>query len=136
MKVVISMPHDAQSHAQLWMEYALADLAVARIPLPAESKYEILLFHAQQAVEKSFKAVLTRYEIDFPYTHNLQRLLELIPVALGQRELLLSSTSLSEFAVITRYPGELEPVTFERYKDFLSLAENIYAWALKVVSED
>ena len=105
------MPHNAHSLAKLWLEYALADLAIARIPLPTESKYELLLFHAQQSVEKSLKAVLALNEVDFPYTHNLQRLIELMPETLGQRELLLSATSLTEFAVITRYPGEIEPVS-------------------------
>lgn len=117
------------------MEYALADLSLARIALPAESKYELLLFHAQQAVEKSLKAVLTRYEIEFPYTHSLPRLVELIPESLGHRELLLSATVLTEFAVLTRYPGEMEPVTVDRYQRLLGLAEQVYQWALTVIDE-
>lgn len=47
------MPPDASSHdeALLWFEYAIADMAVATMPLPERSKYEMLLFHAQQADE-------------------------------------------------------------------------------------
>jgi HEPN domain-containing protein len=78
--------------------------------------------------------VLTLYEIDFPYTHNLQRLLEFIPVEFGGGELLLSATVLTEFAIITRYPGELEPVSVEYYHRLVSLAEQIYDWALNVVT--
>jgi HEPN domain-containing protein len=38
----------------------------------------IIGFHAQQAVEKSIKSVLTRHEIEFPRTHNLAMLIELL----------------------------------------------------------
>jgi HEPN domain-containing protein len=37
----------------------------------------ILGFHAQPAVEKSLKAVLASRAIEFPYTHDLDGLLEL-----------------------------------------------------------
>jgi HEPN domain-containing protein len=127
------MPHNARDHARFWLEYAQADLAIARIPLPAGAKYELLLFHAQQATEKSFKAVLTLYSIDFPYTHNLQRLVELMPESLGERDLLLAATILSEFAVLTRYPGEFEPVDKERYRRLILIAEQVYHWAQAVL---
>lgn len=38
----------------------------------------VIGFHAQQSVEKSIKSVLTRHEIEFPRTHNLSMLLELL----------------------------------------------------------
>ena len=38
----------------------------------------IIGFHAQQAVEKSLKSVLARHEIEFPRTHNLSMLIELL----------------------------------------------------------
>jgi hypothetical protein len=41
-----------------WLRYARSDLALARIERPAEVFLEMLCFHAQQAVEKSLKAVL------------------------------------------------------------------------------
>jgi len=43
-----------------WLENARADLALARSPLPLGGLYEHLCFHAQQAAEKSLKAVQTR----------------------------------------------------------------------------
>jgi HEPN domain-containing protein len=49
---------------------------LARMPLPAGAKYEQLLFHAQQAAEKALKAILILEGVDFPFTHNLQRLIE------------------------------------------------------------
>jgi len=38
----------------------------------------ILGFHAEQAVEKAVKAVLTAFEIEYPFTHDLLTLLELL----------------------------------------------------------
>lgn len=38
----------------------------------------IIGFHAQQAVEKAVKSVLTRQEVEFPRTHNLSMLIALL----------------------------------------------------------
>lgn len=38
----------------------------------------IIGFHAQQAVEKAIKSVLTRAAIEFPRTHNISMLIELL----------------------------------------------------------
>lgn len=38
----------------------------------------ILGFHAQQAIEKALKAVLARQSVEYPRTHNLAMLLELL----------------------------------------------------------
>ncbi|MDP1609719.1 MAG: HEPN domain-containing protein [Sulfuritalea sp.] len=38
----------------------------------------IIGFHAQQAVEKAIKSALTRHEVEFPRTHNLSMLIELL----------------------------------------------------------
>lgn len=130
------MLHNDLAHARLWLEFALADLSIARVELPVGGKYELLLFHAQQAVEKSLKAILTYNEIEFPYTHNLQRLVELVPDSPDQHELLLASTVLTEYSVITRYPGEFEPVDFARYQRLLKIAEQVYTWALTVIQDN
>ena len=65
------MPRDSDETASpaSWMEVARGDLAMARIDLPIHATYEMLCFHAQQAAEKSIKALLVRLGIEFPYTH-------------------------------------------------------------------
>ena len=54
------MPHDSDraDAPSRWLSNARADLAIARITLPPGGLYEQLCFHAQQAAEKSIKAVL------------------------------------------------------------------------------
>ncbi len=50
----------------------------ARSLLPVEGVADAILgFHAQQAVEKSLKAVLASADVQFPYTHDLDGLIEL-----------------------------------------------------------
>ena len=39
----------------------------------------IVGFHAQQAVEKAIKAVLSEKGIEHPFTHDIMRLMELLP---------------------------------------------------------
>jgi HEPN domain-containing protein len=125
------MPHeaDARRDAALWLEYAIADLAIAQAPLPARAKYELLLFHAQQAAEKAMKAVLVSLERDFPFTHSLPRLVELLPDEYHDLPLLLAATVLTEYAVLARYPGEIAPVDESRYQRLADVAAEVVRWA-------
>lgn len=59
-----------------WMRFAKADLVEAKRLPPPDGLYELLCYHAQQAAEKSIKAVMVRRQIEFPYTHDLKKLVE------------------------------------------------------------
>lgn len=67
----------------------------------------IVAFHAQQAVEKYLKAFLMRHEIEFPKTHDIGVLLELVgsvdPKAAAD---LRDAEGLTIFGVEIRYPDE------------------------------
>jgi HEPN domain-containing protein len=68
---------------------------------------DIVAFHAQQAVEKYLKALLTRHQIEFPKTHELRRLLELLAEAEPQLAVSLKDIRwLEPFGVEIRYPGD------------------------------
>lgn len=129
------MPPDDSTleEALLWLEYAIADLAVARMPLPAQSKYEMLLFHAQQAAEKALKAVLIRLGIDFPRTHNPLALVDILPPQFNSLPFLIAATALTEYAILLRYPGVNAPVNETRYARMLKLAEDVVAWAQQLI---
>lgn len=63
---------------QLLLGLARDDEFAARSLLPVDGVADSILgFHAQQAVEKSLKAVLASRNVEFPYTHDLDGLLEL-----------------------------------------------------------
>jgi HEPN domain-containing protein len=91
--------------AHLLLRKARGDLAVARlVAADADPHDEAIGFHAQQAVEKSIKAVLALSRIAAPRTHDLTYLVELldshsikVPMPIAEPEWL------SPWAVTTRY---------------------------------
>jgi HEPN domain-containing protein len=126
------MPHEGVGTGSPgdWMRYAKADLDLARVPLPPLSLYEQLCFHAQQAVEKSIKAVLVHHEINFPYSHDLQQLIQLLPADVHWPPLFTeTATPLIVYAIISRYPSALEPVLEDEYLEALKIAEKVVQWA-------
>jgi HEPN domain-containing protein len=78
---------------------------VAQVIVAADlPSYEGASFHAQQAVEKALKALLTRHRVEFRSTHDLGELRELAePVAPGARATLAGVEVLTPHAVETRY---------------------------------
>ena len=121
--------------SEYWIRYAISDLELARVARHENILLESLCFHAQQAVEKAFKAVLIIHNRPFPRTHNLTILFELMPpdtiddIPTDVQE----ATGLSEYAVASRYPGEAEPVTEEEYHEALQSAETVVKWAKQMV---
>jgi len=116
-----------------WLRYARADLALARVPLPQSGLYELLCFHAQQAAEKSVKAVLLHYGIEPPRTHNLERLIDLLPTCISRTTVLFQSARLTVYGTAARYPSDAEAVSIEEYQEALRLAEAVVAWAEKII---
>lgn len=92
-----------------WIAKAEGDYATAGRELRARRRpnYDAVCFHAQQTAEKDLKAFLQENAADFPKTHSLIELLQLVvPLAAGfewQRDLLIR---LERYAVRYRYPGE------------------------------
>ncbi len=94
-----------------WLDKADLDMRVALyVAGEAAEKHgfgPILGFHCQQAAEKYLKAALTRADIGFPKTHDLQFLLELAEPILGSQVLSPSDASwLTTFGVEIRYPSD------------------------------
>jgi HEPN domain-containing protein len=116
-----------------WLRYAKADLALAQVPLPAGGLYALLCFHAQQAVEKSLKAALIHHSIEPPRTHNLERLIDLLPSSIPRTRALIQSARLTVFATSARYPGSEENVDVEEYTQAVRLAQDVVNWAEKIL---
>lgn len=114
---------------QEWLSYARSDLALARAEVGEEVYLSALCFHAQQAVEKSIKALLVLHNIDFPKTHSIERLTDMLPECVSKIDELMEAATLTAFATTFRYPGIEEPVTEEQYKEAVNLAEVIVKWA-------
>lgn len=91
---------------------------------------EDLCFDAQQAAEKAIKAVMISRNIEFPYVHDLDRLLslledkgEVIPEAIRR------ATDLTDYATITRYPSDIAPISESEYQEAVAIAEAVLHWA-------
>mgnify|MGYP001608666970 CR=1 FL=1 len=109
-----------------WLRRARSNLARAKADRDlADVVYEDLCFDAQQAVEKSLKAVLVHRGLGFPKTHDINVLLGLIARAgVGVPEELREADILTEYAVEARYPGLREPVARDEYERAVDLAEH------------
>jgi HEPN domain-containing protein len=117
-----------------WLRRAKGNLARAKQPKPEEGFWEDLCFDAQQAAEKAVKAVLLFAGVVFPFVHDLGELLTLAARAgIDVPQELWGADQLSEFAVVTRYPGGRVPVDEDEYRRAVALAEQVVRWAERVI---
>jgi len=117
-----------------WLARARSNLALARQPKPEGAFWEDLCFQAQQAAEKALKAVLIAHGTAFPWTHSIEALLDLVPEDVGTPEALREAAKLTDFAAVSRYPGDYPSVTEDEYRDALHQAETVLAWAGEVLA--
>ena len=119
-----------------WLRHARSNLSRCRADrrLP-EVLFEDLCFDAQQAAEKSVKAVLVLNGRRFPKTHDVGELLDLVAatcVTVPQEVLL--AKRLTPYAVAGRYPGVSEDASEEDYREALATAEHAVRWAEALVA--
>jgi len=104
----------SREHAQLLLRKARQDeFVLEKLIADPSSPDEIIGFHAQQAIEKTLKAVLTNWGLSYGRTHNLGEFLKLLgangfPLPEGFQEM----RRLTPFAVDFRY--EDIPLTLDK----------------------
>ncbi len=113
--------------AKRWLAYARSDLnagfALLRVP---EHYPRQACFLAQQAAEKALKAILVLLEIEFPFTHDLDRLRDLLPEGWRVKSKQPDLADLTIWAVEARYPGDMPDVVEAEAQHALQLAEAVY----------
>jgi HEPN domain-containing protein len=119
------MPEDdAAGLAREWLRYAEYDLAAARtLSTGPPHQPHLVAFHAQQAAEKAIKALLVRGQREFPFVHDLDELVALLPEESRVREL-SELDRLTRWATHGRYPGLEEPSAAEA-AEALRLAQEV-----------
>ncbi len=107
-----------------WLRRARSNRARARADRGVpDVLYEDLCFDAQQAVEKSLKAILVHRKVSFPKTHAVSDLLTLVHQSgIEVPGEIRQAGALTEYAVEARYPGLFEDVTQEDYVEAIDLA--------------
>ena len=120
-----------------WAEYGDEDLRLARhgLTLTSGVPYRLIAYHAQQCAEKYLKAFLVYHQIDFPYTHNIGRLLELCAEKGEWARHLSEGDELTPFAITARYPGQDESVTPEESLRAIEIASKIRDTIRKALGE-
>ena len=117
-----------------WLKAAEDDLKAAKALMSEKDLTNVVAFHAQQVIEKCFKAVAEENGIAVAKTHDLVRLYRLIHENIGHldEEILYA---VNELYIDSRYPGELgllpggKPSTYEAEKFVLfadSMLKRIY----------
>jgi HEPN domain-containing protein len=93
-----------------WLRKGDSDLLAVELALQANAALDIACYHAQQAAEKWLKAYLIAYNISFPFTHNLARLIILcqkMDAAFTALEPI--ADLLTPYAVEARYDNDFWP---------------------------
>ena len=110
-----SMPSDRQREAARMLRIAHRDLKAARSMLDPDLFDEASWgFHVQQATEKALKAWISAPEEQYPRTHDLALLDQLIIDCGGDPTRFLSLENFTPFGSRLRYDEEAEPENLDR----------------------
>ncbi|MFQ6102018.1 MAG: HEPN domain-containing protein [Anaerolineae bacterium] len=116
-----------REHALRLLGKAEHNLVAARATLSTGQALDMVCFHAQQVAEKSLKALLALYDVEYPWRHDLAELLELVrPLAPGVDTLEGRVIQLMPFAVAVCYDEEFEPSLSEAM-EALQTATAVYS---------
>jgi len=118
---------DIVNQVAQWLNLADEDLNMASVALNYSSSrpYRLIAYHAQQCAEKYLKAYLIFHNEDFPYTHNIRRLLKLCGKFATWSQNLKDAEELTPYAITTRYPGEDQEVTETEAANAIEIARKV-----------
>lgn len=125
------MPHDPARVAETrgWLVRASSDVRAAEHELRATPPLlDDIVFHCQQAAEKSLKGFLTWHDRPFRKTHSIEELGEqCLRVDPTLKVLIDRAVPLTEYAWKFRYPGEPEEPSSQEAEEALETAREVYA---------
>jgi HEPN domain-containing protein len=116
----------AMAVAQEWMAKADNDLkAAGNLLKTKDCPADAVCFHSQQCVEKYLKALLITQGIAFRKIHDLGELVVLLPSRLRPSLDDQEQDRLTEYATVTRYPGDYEPISLTEARKAVAVARRI-----------
>lgn len=92
---------------QKWLDFANKDLETCKVTLQNENLTNIVAFHAQQAVEKCFKAIIEEAEQNLPRIHDLTRLNNFAENLIEFDVDITMLNVLNSIYTASRYPGDI-----------------------------
>lgn len=110
-----------------WLQSADGDMAAAKHLLSGGAELACgAAFHAQQAAEKFLKAVLVWHQVDFPKTHDIGRLTDLLETVDKQlADRVRGASVLTPYDVEARYPSDLPRPTLAEGREALAIAARV-----------
>ena len=119
-----------------WLRYAKEDLiTVETLLTQSHIPPRQACWHAQQSAEKALKAILIFLEIDFPRTHDLNILRNLVPKSWQLKATHPDLASLTGWAVEARYPGDMLEATHPDASEAIEQARAIWTSVSIALSE-
>jgi HEPN domain-containing protein len=113
--------------SKIWLNYAETDLRAAQALLESSEFFpRQICFFAQQCADKSIKAILVFEEVNFPKSHDLDRLRDLIPDGWKFKEIFPDLAELTIWAIESRYPGNTPDVVEAEARETLLLAQAVF----------
>ena len=115
--------------AKEWLKAAYSDLRSIEYILSDEFLTHIVAFHSQQAIEKSFKALIENESISVPKVHKLETLVSKIKIDLEVNIEILETLDL--LYIESRYPGDMGLLPYGKpeikdAEDFYNEAKDIF----------
>lgn len=117
--------------AKEWLKASLSDLMNIEAISDNVFLTHIIAFHAQQAIEKSFKAMIENQNQKIPRVHSLRKLIELVDTKIEYDLELIKL--LDSLYIESRYPTDLGLLPYG--KPTLDDAKEFYNFALMVFEE-
>ncbi len=118
-----------------WLSKAEEDFNAAKSLITYGASFlSTVCFHSQQAAEKYLKAFLTYHQVEFPKTHDIGELLDLIaPTHKKLSESLRDVIVLTNYGVDVRYPGDFPDVTSSDAQQAIQMAEKVRRSVLELL---
>ncbi len=121
-------------HARVLLRKAANDLTAAGATLPTGAALDTVCFHAQQASEKSLKALLAVHDVCYPWTHDL---LELLPAVVERWPAVAAFSGdlerLTLYAATVRYDESADPELVDA-EEALGIARRLHELAQRLVT--
>jgi HEPN domain-containing protein len=121
-----------------WLKKALQDLRSAEWLIESpDGLYDAVGFHCQQSSEKVLKAYLTWYDQSFGKTHSLVALIGIcLDIDKSFEDLRKAATTLTPYAVTTRYPGDLPEIPKSEAEEAIRLAHFVWDFVTNMLPSD
>jgi HEPN domain-containing protein len=134
------MRHDPAlvSESRASFRRAAADLRAADVERAADPPlFADIVFHAQQAAEKTLKGFLTWHRQTFRKTHSLEELGEqCLAISTALKPLIDRAVPLTEYAWKFRYPGDMDEPDASEADQAVAVAREVFEGVLRALPGD